>query len=226
MSTIVVGAGPGMGSAIAEAVGRRHPPVGLVARDADRLAGQVERLADRGVCAEAFAADIADEDSLRAALQSARERLGPVAVAVFNASLYVPGTPSEVPVAEVAHGLRVGVLGALITLQECTPDLVAARGAFLVTGGGLGLDPWPDAVGLGLQKAAVRNLVQAARKELQPRGVTVATVTIRGTLTDDGPLSPDRIAPHYAELADPPPGHPAGDSWEIVVTPDSVDHRR
>lgn len=216
----MVGAGPGMGRAIAAALGNRHAPVGLVARRPEALAAVAADLADIGIAAKAYPADVSDELQLRSALAAAMADLGPPRVVVYNASLYVAGTPTMVDVAAFTAGLAVGITGALITLQECAPALVAqqGRGTFLLTGGGLALDPWPEASGLAVQKAGLRNLAYAAAAELAPQGVHVATVTIRGVIEAGGPMDPDRIARVYAELADPKSGPDTSRPVEIHVT--------
>ena len=56
-SVIVVGAGPGVGAAVARRFGREGHPVGLVARDHGRLEAMAADLRAAGVAAEAVTAD-------------------------------------------------------------------------------------------------------------------------------------------------------------------------
>lgn len=204
MPVVVVGAGPGMGRAIAAAVGREHGPVALIARRREPLQDIVDGLAGRGVTAAAFPADITDEQQLVAAIAAARTAHGPPSVVVFNASLFVPGPPTVVPLARFRAGLDTGITAALITLQATVEDLRAAApdSCLLFTGGGLALNPWPPGIGLAIQKAGLRHLALATATELQPEGVHVGLVTIRGTIEAGGPFDPDRIAQVYSALAD------------------------
>lgn len=203
MPTLVVGAGPGMGRAIAAALGLEHGPVALVARRPDSLDRLTRDLADVGVTAAGFAADITDTDALRAAIADARTTVGPFTVVVHNASSYVAGPPTQVDVAAFQAGLATGITAALVTLQATAGDLLAAAGrsCVLFTGGGLALNPWPDAIGLAVQKAGLRHLALATASELRPSGVSVSIVTIRGTVEPGGPFDPDRIASVFAALA-------------------------
>ena len=203
MPAIIVGAGPGMGLAIAAALGPGHGPVGLIARRPGPLQEMVSALSQRSLPAAAFPADITDEARLRAAIAEAREALGPAAVVVFNASLFVPGPPTAVDLDQFRAGLATGITAALVTVQATAADLLAAapHSTLLFTGSGAALSPWSGGIGLSIQKAGLRHLALATAEELRPKGVSVSLVTIRGTIERGGPFDPDRIAGLYADLA-------------------------
>jgi len=197
MITVVVGAGPGMGMALARRFGRSSDSVALVARRPEALSSYVQELAALGVPAQGFPADVGDEGSLRAAFSAIRADLGDPDVLLYNASLNPPGLPLEVSVADVEASLRVGAVGALVAAQEVLPAMRArGSGSVLVTGGGLALAPWPGATALGMSKAAVRNLVQVLARDLEGTGVRAGTVTIRGIVGTPG-FDPDDIAERF-----------------------------
>jgi len=50
-TALIVGAGPGIGAAVARRLGREGHPVGLVARNGERLARMVDALAAEGTTA-------------------------------------------------------------------------------------------------------------------------------------------------------------------------------
>ena len=83
MTALVVGAGPGLGLAIARALGAGHDPIGLIARRPENLAALVASLAGDGIAAGAFPGDISDDASLRGAIADAREN---AAIASFAAA--------------------------------------------------------------------------------------------------------------------------------------------
>ena len=204
-----------MGMALASRFGREGGVVALVARRPEALAAFVEELAAAGVTARAFPADVGDEASLRAAFAAIRGALGDPDVLLYNASTNLPGAPGDVTVADVETAFRVGAVGALVALQEVLPAMRARdAGTVRVTGGGLALRPWPGATALGLAKAAVRNLVQVAARDLEGTGVHVATVTIRGIVGSAG-LEPEAIAERFWALHEQPRG-----SWDTEVLAD------
>jgi NADP-dependent 3-hydroxy acid dehydrogenase YdfG len=212
MITVVVGVGPGMGMALARRFGGSGGEVALVARRPEALAAYVEELRDAGVSAHAFPADVGEEASLRLAFTAIRAVLGDPDVLVYNASVNIPGSPEEISVEDVLTAFRVGTVGALVSLQEVLPAMRARHaGTVLVTGGGLALRPWPGATALGLAKAAVRNLVEVAARDLEGTGVHVATVTIRGVVGSPG-FEPEAIAERFWALHEQPPG-----AWDTEV---------
>ena len=211
MLTVVVGVGPGMGMSLARRFGAAGE-VALLLRDEERGGSFVAELAARGVTARAYAADIADETALRAALARVRQHQGDPDVVVFNASAGPPGSPADVSTTDLELAFRVGTLAAVVTFQEVLPAMRARdSGTFLVTGSGVALDPWPGGTALTLAKTAVRAFVLAAAKDLSGTGVHVATVTVAGVLGTPG-FGPDAVAERFWELHEQPRG-----SWDAEV---------
>jgi NAD(P)-dependent dehydrogenase (short-subunit alcohol dehydrogenase family) len=207
---VVVGAGPGLGEAVAARFARESYVPALLARDPERLAALADEV---GGGARPFAVDATDEGALRSTLSRVADELGPPEVLVFNLSMTVLGKPTEVPVADVDRGLHVGLLPALVSLQAVAPAMRAdGSGTVLMTGSGVGVKPWVGGVGLGLQKAGLRSLALAAAQELAPDGVHVATVTIHGTMKPGTAFDPGLIAEHYWRLHTQPPAE-----WETEV---------
>ena len=211
MLTVVVGVGPGMGMSLARRFGAAGE-VALLLRDEERGGSFVAELAARGVTARAYAADIADESALRAALARVRQHQGDPDVVVFNASAGPPGSPADVSTTDLELAFRVGTLAAVVAFQEVLPAMRARdSGTFLVTGSGVALDPWPGGTALTLAKTAVRAFVLAAAKDLSGTGVHVATVTVAGVLGTPG-FGPDAVAERFWELHEQPRG-----SWDAEV---------
>ena len=211
MLTLVVGVGPGMGMALARRFGRAGE-VGLMLRGQEAGARFVAELADLGVDARAYATDIADETSLRAAFAAVREQQGDPDVVVFNASYGPPGSPLQVSTAELRDAFEVGTLGAVVCFQEAVPAMLArGSGTFLVTGSGVALVPWPGGTALTLAKTAVRAFVLAAAADLDGHGVHVATVTVAGVLGRPG-YEPEAVAERFWELHAQPPG-----AWDAEI---------
>lgn len=198
---VVVAAGPGLGLAVARRFAREGAAVGLVARSPDRVEELAAGLRSAGATVATAVADVADAESLRAALADLGGRLGDPTVLVFNGSAWVEGRPTEVSLADFERGLRVGVGAALVSLQAVAPAMRAAgRGTVLLTGSVAAEQPSVGAATVGVAKAALRNLARSAHRELAPDGVQVVTVTIRGVLQGPKALDVDQIAAAYWEL--------------------------
>lgn len=206
MITVIVGTGPGMGMALARRFGREGHELALVVRDPAAGAAFVEELAGLGVRALAHVADAGDEASLRAAFTAVRARQGEPDVVIVNTPVGGPGTPSDVAAADLEAGFRVGVLGAVWSLQEVLPAMRERdRGVVLATGSGVALHPWPGGTVVTVVKSALRAYVLAAARELEGTGVHVATVTVDGVLGGPG-FEPDTVAERFWQLAVQPRG--------------------
>src|SRR6185295_7655594 len=156
---VVVGAGPGLGLAVAKRFGREGYLVALVARRADRLEEYRQELAKAGVEGRPFAADAGDAASLTTAFEAICDSLGDPEVLIYNAAVLKPGTPSTLAEGELVDAFRVNVAGALVAAQQVLPGMrKQGGGTLLFTGGGLALEPWPQYASLAVGKAGIRSL--------------------------------------------------------------------
>jgi NADP-dependent 3-hydroxy acid dehydrogenase YdfG len=94
-SIAIVGAGPGMGLAIARTFGSKGFDVALIARNRANLDDLVAQLGADGITAAAFPADVLDRDALTQALNDATARFGGIDVLEYSP---VGGLGSQGPV--------------------------------------------------------------------------------------------------------------------------------
>ena len=193
--TAIVGAGPGLGQALARRFAAEGHRVALVARDEGKLDAMADEI---GGGAAGFPADATDVDSLRAALARIADEMGPPAVLIHNASRWIAAKATDLDPATLASELTLGATAALAGAQAVLPGMEAAgRGTILWTGSRMGLHP--DRAGTGAPaltaaKCALRGLALAGAGHFHARGIHLATLTIDGTIEPGGPFDPDRIA--------------------------------
>jgi NAD(P)-dependent dehydrogenase (short-subunit alcohol dehydrogenase family) len=210
-SVVVVGAGPGLGAAIARRFAREGFVPVLLARDPDRVTGEDLAHAVR------LPTDAADPKTLAATFAQVRAAVGDPGVLVFNPSLSISGAPSEVEPDDVARGLALGAVAAVTSAHAVLPAMRAVgAGTLLFTGSGVALKPFAPMVALGMQKAALRSYVLALADEVGPLGIHAATVTIRGVLGSGPAFAPEAVAEHFWTLHAQPPAQ-----WqtEVVLAP-------
>lgn len=197
----VVGAGPGVGLAVARQFGAAGYHVALVSRRAAAVSKMAAELAGAGIDARGFPADAGDEASLRNVFKAIHASLGPTEVLVYNAFAFRQANPSALPPPQLLADFHVNVAGALISVQSVIDDMKAlSRGTILFTGGGFALEPEPMASSLAIGKAGIRNLAFSLHKELLPFHIHVATVTICGVVQDGTPFSPSSISECFLRL--------------------------
>jgi short-subunit dehydrogenase len=203
---IILGAGPGLGGAIARRFGREGFAVTLVARHDRKLATLAEELRNAGGSVETVAADAADPQGFRTALEDVAHSITP-GVVVYNVALIAADNILTSDVERLLSAYAVDVVGAVTAAQVFTPAMRrAGRGTFLATGGHPSVAPQPRYATLSLGKAGLRAAVSLLHDELVADGVHVTGITIGGAITPGGALDPDRIAETYWALHTQPPG--------------------
>jgi NAD(P)-dependent dehydrogenase (short-subunit alcohol dehydrogenase family) len=198
----VVGAGPGLGLAVARRFGLEGYRVALVARNAERLETMRRELAADGIHAAAFAADCVDGDQIVRALSQAQRELGEIDVLVYNAArLGLRASPLELSPGSFNRSLQVDVVSALVAVQTVMPSMQERqRGTILLTGGSWAMRPSAEWCAPGAGKAALRNLGASLAEDFRPRNVHVAVVTIGGWIGKSEEYSLDRLSSIYWDL--------------------------
>lgn len=223
MTTIaIVGAGPGMGLAIARTFGSRGFDVALIARNRAKLDDLVGQLAAEGITAAAFPADVLDHDALTQALKDAATHFGGIDILEYSPAGTLGSTvltaPSETDPSHVRHEMDFLLYGAIAATRAVLPAMrEAGTGTLLYTTGAGSLDPVPMVANVNAAAAALRNWAINLHKELADTGIQAAHVAIGvsvGTATIPGaPTVPaEQIAPVYWEL------HTNRDDAERVFT--------
>jgi NADP-dependent 3-hydroxy acid dehydrogenase YdfG len=190
---MIVGAGPGVSGSVARRFAREGYDVALVGIDEDALGVLTDELRSLGATAEWTAVDITDVDAAAAEIAKLGERFGRVDVLHFNPSAFREKDPLSLTVPELVEDVALGV-GALLTSVQAARPFMSAGGRVTVTGSMAADKPWNQAASLGVQKAGVRNLVHSLDTTLEPGGIRAVSVTVRGTLSREGPFTPDRVA--------------------------------
>lgn len=208
----IVGAGPGMGLAIARTFGSRGFDVALIARTRGKLEALVAQLSQEGITAAAFPADILDRAALTDALDAAEARFGGVDVLEYSPALHSPlpgltlAVPSEVTVGNLQPMIEHGFYGAVTAAKAVLPAMrEAGAGTLLFTTGGGSVDPVPMFGNVNPAQAALRNWVINLDKELAGSGVHAAHVAINVWIGGGGPdgsptATAEQIAPLYWDL--------------------------
>jgi short-subunit dehydrogenase len=198
---LLVGAGPGLGSAVARRFAVGGYRVTLLARKTDRLGKLAQSLDDTGAEIDTIEADASDSDDLRARMTELYGSDGAPGVVIYNA---VMGAPDQLMSSTAAHlqtAYAVDVIGAIVIAQVAAPAMRAAGfGTIVVTGGGFADHPIPALATISLGKAALRAAATMLGADLGPDGIRVATLTIVGQIVAGTAFDPERIAERYWEV--------------------------
>ena len=198
---LLVGAGPGLGMAVARRFADGGYRVTLVARSTDSLSDLADGLADTGARIDTIAADVSDAEGMRARMTALYNEQGAPGLIIYNA---VMGAPDQLLNSSVEHlqtAYAVDVIGAIVVTQVAAPAMRAAgSGTIIVTGGGFADHPIPALATVSLGKAALRSAATMLGADLAPDGIRVATLTIMGQIVAGTAFDPENIAKRYWEV--------------------------
>lgn len=190
---VLTGAANGIGRATAGALSKRGYRLGLIDRDAARLAEVVEGLKASGATVAGAPADVTDPTAVKAAVGAIEAEVGPTDALVASAGI---GTMTHVPDLDTP-GLRtmleVNVLGVAHAIDAVLPGMIARKRGHLVgissVAGFRGL-PWMASY--SASKAALWAYLEGLRPALKRRGIRITTVFpgfVRTGMTLDVPFA-------------------------------------
>lgn len=206
MPTIaLVAAGTRLGLSLGRIFGRHGFDVALIARSEERLGELVATLADDGVKAAGFAADVTDRPALTSALDAAAARFGGIDVLHYSA---VPAAGSwrtgvlDVTVENLRPQVESMCYSAISATRAVLPAMSeAGSGTLLYTTGASSVTPTPWAANAGAAGAALRNWLLTLHSAVGEKGIYVGHVAIGawiagtpGTPDDASPMEPDELA--------------------------------
>jgi short-subunit dehydrogenase len=198
---IIVGAGKGLGNAVARKFGQNEFRVVLIARNEDSLKAYEEECQKEGIEVSTYAADAAKPETLTVAFESIKIKLGIPDVLIYNVGITGMDEPGAVNSEKLVKHFQIDVAGAYHCVQQIASDEFGKKnGTIILTGGGLALYPNPAFTPLSIDKAALRAMAFILHEELKPQGIFVGTVTIAGAITPDTPFAPELIAEKYWDM--------------------------
>jgi len=176
---LVTGSSRGLGQAIARRLARDGLAVAVNGLHGDGQAAEVARaIRDDGGTAEAFTADVTDEQQVARLVTAVAASLGPVDVLVLNAT----GPQPEAPLDDVAWQDHVAQLeffvkSPVLVGRAVLPGMRARRsGRIIQIDSEVADRPPPGRSAYATAKNAQIGLARSWARELAPAGITVNTV--------------------------------------------------
>ena len=191
MTTIaILGAGRGLGAAVARRFGREGFDVALLSRNADRAAALAADLNGEGVPAHAFGADVRDPTSLAATLERVTETVGPIEVLQYSP---IPQKDFLRPVLETTPADLVGpvelsIYGPVAAVHQVLPGMrFLGRGTVLFVNGGSAARPAGRVAGTSIAFAGQAAFGRMLHDEVAADGIHVGQLIIPGAIEPGHP---------------------------------------
>ncbi len=183
---IVTGAGSGIGRCVALRLAAAGASVGLLGRNADRLAAVEKEVAGASGTACAVAADVRDLESLHQAVSEVEERFGPLTHAVNSAGSATGQTfLCEQDEDAWIRTVDTNLNGAFRFCRAVVPGMMRRRrGSIVLVSSASGKRGAPATSAYAASKWGVNGLVRSVAVETGPYGVRVNAVCPGLTDTD------------------------------------------
>jgi len=218
-TSLIVGAGPGLGASLARRLSKSGIAVALAARDPAKLAPLCEEIG-----ATAHACDATDPAQVARLFEAVERASGPPEVVAYNASARVRGPLVSLDAEGVRRALMASAYGAFLVAQRALPAMLAkGAGAFLFTGASASIKGYAESAPFAMASSRCAAFAQSMARELAPKGIHVAHFVIDGAIRphgrgddNDAMLDPDAIADTYVHVLMQPR---SAWTWEVELRP-------
>ena len=198
---VVVGAGKGLGNGVAEKFGSNDFRVILMARSEEHLKEYAADFEAKGIEVHTQAADAADFNAFSEAFRKVVKTYGTPDVLFYNVGITVADEEVQISAQTLIDRYAVDVAGAYNCIKLVdTEEFAGKKGAILLTGGGLALQPYAGYLPLSMDKAAMRAMVQALSPVLKEKGIYLGTVQVTGVIGSNDHFAPKTIAEEFWKL--------------------------
>ena len=209
MTTLaIIGAGKGLGAAVARRFGKEGFSVGLISRHQGRLDALAAELEQDGVQAKGFTADVRDPASIAAALEQVTETLGPIEVLQYSP---LPQKDFMRPVLETTpEDLRgpveFSIYGPVAAVHQVVPGMRflkrgGATPSIIFINGGSAVKPGRNVTGTSIAFAGQAAYAELLHEVLGEEDIYVGQLIIGGAIVaGDEEKDPDVLADRIWQL--------------------------
>ena len=218
---LIVGAGDGLGGAIARRFARDGFTVCAARRTVEKVEGLCQLIRDQGGAAHAFAVDAREEAEVTRLFETVDATIGPAEVVVFNPGAWHRESIIDMSAQIYRKVWDLACFGGFLVGREAARHMVPrGRGSIVFTGATASMRGSAGFAAFAGAKFGLRALAQSMARELGPKGIHVAHVVVDGgidtdalrerfpdrigALPADGLLDPDAIAESYISLCEQP----------------------
>ena len=191
MTTIaIIGAGKGLGAAVARRFGKEGFAVGLISRHQGRLDALAAELEQDGVQAKGFVADVRDPASIASALEQVTETLGPIEVLQYSP---LPQKDFMRPVLETTPDdlrgpIEFSIYGPVAAVHQVVPGMrflpEGSNPSILFVNGGSAVKPGRNVTGTSVAFAGQAAYAELLHEVLGEEGIYVGQLIIGGRIIE------------------------------------------
>jgi NAD(P)-dependent dehydrogenase (short-subunit alcohol dehydrogenase family) len=179
----IIGAGPGLGAAVARRFGREGFTIALISRDQSKLDAMAAELKEQGLTASGYAADVRVPATIEDALARAAAELGPITALQYSP---LPSRDYLKPVLDLTpelalEALQFSALGLIHAARAVLPAMrEAGDGSIILINGGTSVKARAGFAGTSVAFPAESAYGEMLHDALEDEGVRVIQLVIPG----------------------------------------------
>jgi short-subunit dehydrogenase len=167
----------GASGAICGEIARRLAEGGVAIAATARPSERLTALASANRHIKPYPADVLRPDELRACVGKIEGELGPIDLALLGAGMYAPFDIRNIDLDGFHRSMALNVDGVINAIAAVLPSMLERRSGHIAIMGSLfGYAGWPENGSYGASKAAVINLAESLKLELEGTGVAVTII--------------------------------------------------
>ena len=211
---LIIGAGDGLGGAVAEKFAAEGYQVCATRRSKERLAPLVAKIEAQGGVCHPYGVDARKEEEAIALFEEIESEIGPIEVMVFNIGANIRYDIVDTTSRKYYKVWEMATFAGFLAGREAAKTMLPrGRGSILFSGATASLRGKEGFAAFAGAKHGLRALAQSMARELGPKGIHVAHVIIDGMIDtpwirenfgdrieqmpEDGILKPADIAENY-----------------------------
>ncbi|MCM3709060.1 3-ketoacyl-ACP reductase [Sporosarcina luteola] len=184
-NAIITGAGRGIGRATAIAFAKEGINVGLIGKTEANLEKVAEEIRNYGVNVSIAAADVADNESVTAAVEHVKSELGPIDILINNAGIGKFGKFLELSPEEFKNIIDVNLMGIYYVTRAVLPEMIERQtGDIINISSTAGQKGAPVTSAYSASKFGVLGLTESLMLEVRKHNIRVTALTPSTVATD------------------------------------------
>lgn len=184
-NALITGAGRGIGRATAIAFAKEGINVGLVGKTAENLEKVAQEIEAYGVEVTMATADVADQESVNAAVEHVLSELGKIDILVNNAGISKFGGFLELSPEEFKNIIDVNLMGVYYVTRAVLPQMIEQKSGDIINiSSTAGQRGGPVMSAYSASKFGLLGLTESLMQEVRKHNIRVSALTPSTVATD------------------------------------------
>jgi 3-oxoacyl-[acyl-carrier protein] reductase len=184
-NALITGAGKGIGRATAIAFAKEGINVGLLGRTPANLEAVAKELEEYGVNVTMATADVADNESVIAAVEHIKSELGPIDILINNAGVGKFGKFLELSPEEFKNIIDINLMGVYYVTRAVLPEMIEREtGDIINISSTAGQKGAPVTSAYSASKFGLLGLTESLMLEVRKHNIRVSALTPSTVATD------------------------------------------